>query len=77
MQSLSIGCDAHKHYSQLEVKDANGQVLTRALSLPSSHASTAALSSHSRASAIDTGSPTRSKPLAVCLCSPTPPRPSS
>ena len=30
MQSLSIGCDAHKHYSQLEVQDANGQVLTRA-----------------------------------------------
>ena len=29
MQSLSIGCDAHKHYSQLEVQDAAGQVLDR------------------------------------------------
>jgi transposase len=29
MQSLSIGCDAHKHYSQLEVQDTNGKVLTR------------------------------------------------
>jgi transposase len=30
MRPLSIDCDAHKHYSQLEVQDANGQVLNRA-----------------------------------------------
>jgi transposase len=30
MQHLSVGCDAHKHYSQLEVQDAHGVVLSRA-----------------------------------------------
>jgi len=29
MQHLSVGCDAHKHYSQLEVQDSDGQVLNR------------------------------------------------
>jgi transposase len=29
MQQLSIGCDAHKHYSQIEVQDPLGQVLNR------------------------------------------------
>jgi hypothetical protein len=30
MQHLSVGCDAHKHYSQLEIQDVNGLVLNRA-----------------------------------------------
>jgi len=30
MQHLSMGCDAHKHYSQLEIQDAAGMVLGRA-----------------------------------------------
>ena len=29
MQAISVGCDAHKHYSQLELQDASGQVLNR------------------------------------------------
>ena len=29
MQQLSVGCDAHKHYSQLEVQDDAGLVLNR------------------------------------------------
>jgi len=29
MSSLFVGCDAHKHYSQLELQDANAQVLRR------------------------------------------------
>jgi transposase len=29
MQSLSVGCDAHKRYSQLEVQDPKGKVLNR------------------------------------------------
>jgi transposase len=29
MQSLSVGCDAHKHYSQLEVQDPKGKVIKR------------------------------------------------
>ena len=29
MQVVSVGCDAHKHYSQLELQDAGGQVLNR------------------------------------------------
>ncbi len=29
MQSLSVGCDAHKHYSQLEIQDPKGKVLNR------------------------------------------------
>jgi transposase len=30
MDSLSVGCDAHKHYSQLEIQSANGKVVQRA-----------------------------------------------
>jgi len=30
MSELSVGCDAHKHYSQVEVQDRKGQVLRRA-----------------------------------------------
>jgi len=29
MQTISVGFDAHKHYSQLELQDASGQVLNR------------------------------------------------
>jgi len=29
MQAISVGCDAHKHYSQLELQEASGQVLNR------------------------------------------------
>ena len=29
MQTLAVGCDAHKHYSQLEVQDSTGQALSR------------------------------------------------
>jgi transposase len=29
MQQLSVGCDAHKHYSQLEIQDDAGLVLNR------------------------------------------------
>ena len=29
MQAISVGCDAHKHYSQLELQDASDQVLNR------------------------------------------------
>ena len=29
MEQLFVGCDAHKHYSQLEVQDATAQVLRR------------------------------------------------
>jgi transposase len=29
MQTLVVGCDAHKHYSQLEVQDSTGQALSR------------------------------------------------
>jgi transposase len=29
MNHLSVGCDAHKHYSQLEVQNTEGQVLNR------------------------------------------------
>ena len=30
MSGLSIGCDSHKHYSQLEVQDSTGRVLRQA-----------------------------------------------
>ena len=30
MSGLLIGCDAHKHYSQLEVQDSSGRVLRQA-----------------------------------------------
>ncbi len=29
MQAISVGFDANKHYSQLELQDASGQVLNR------------------------------------------------
>jgi transposase len=29
MQAVSVGCDAHKHYSQLELQDATGKVINR------------------------------------------------
>ena len=29
MSSIFVGCDAHKHYSQLEVQDSSAQVLRR------------------------------------------------
>jgi transposase len=29
MEAFVVGCDAHKHYSQLEVQDATGQALSR------------------------------------------------
>ncbi len=29
MSSLFVGCDAHKHYSQLEVQDSSANVLRR------------------------------------------------
>ena len=29
MHQISIGCDAHKRYSQIEVQDLNGQILNR------------------------------------------------
>jgi hypothetical protein len=29
VHSFSVGCDAHKHYSQLEVQDSKGRVMKR------------------------------------------------
>ena len=84
MQQLSVGCDAHKHYSQLEVQNDAGLVLNRvrldhhpgAISsffsrLPGEHPS------HWKALGIGIGSLTRSKPRAASLYSPIPLRQNS
>jgi hypothetical protein len=74
MQQLSVGCDAHKHYSQLEVQDDAGLVLNRVridhhqgvLSF-FSRVFPEEPPSRWKALVTGTGSPTRSKPRAAYL----------
>ena len=73
MSHYGVGCDAHRRYSQFAILDQDGHLChqsrvdhQRGPSRPSWRTSRKALPSPWRPWGTGTGSPTRSRPLAVC-----------